>query len=118
VSHNPHHAHPGYSPDQVLYDGCGECDRRAASMDHGLSTLDMNAFERAWERAADWQRKGLRDTADNEVPLFRMLVSVMTQLERRGIPWGYLPRISDPPWPVQAAAPGLMDAYGETGGTQ
>jgi hypothetical protein len=116
MSHDPHHVQPGYSPDQVLYDGCTECDMRSGSADHGLDHLDVSTFERAWERAADWQRKGLPDMAHNERPLFAMLVAVMIQFERRGIPFGYLPRNVMPPSPVAEAAPGLLDAYAECEG--
>lgn len=118
MSHDPHHVQPGYSPDQVLYDGCAECDRRAASADHGLSYLDVPTFERAWTRAHQWQTVGLPDLAHNEVLLFTMLVSVMVQFERRGIPFGYLPRNVMPPSPVAEAAPGLLDAYNETEGIE
>lgn len=116
MTHSPHHTADGYSPDQVLYDDCAECDGRAKRDDHGLANLDNATFERAWQRAADWERKGLADMARNEAPLFRMLVAVMVKLENRGLPFGYLPRGEWKASPVEAAAPGLLEAYMELEG--
>jgi hypothetical protein len=116
VSHSPHHAHPAYSPDQVLYDGCAECGHRASMSDHGALHLDIDTFERAWHRAARWQLSGLNDVSQNEIPLFRMLTAVMIQFERRGILFGALPRNVLAVSPVLDAAPGLMDAYSESQG--
>jgi hypothetical protein len=118
MTHDPHHAQPGYTPEQVLYDGCAECSQRAASYDHGLANLDVANFERAWQRAATWYRHGLPDTTQNELPLFHTLSMLMVHFERRGIPFGYLPRNIMPPSPVAEAAPGLMDAYLECEGTE
>jgi hypothetical protein len=75
-------------------------------------------FERAWQRAATWQRDGLSDLAHNELPLFRALVALMIQFERRGIRFGALPRNYLPESPIAEAAPGLMDAYAECEGIE
>ena len=79
--HDYHNGLPGYSADQILHDGCGECEARAASLDHGLAHLDRNNFYRAWARAAEWNRSGLTDVARAEIPLLSVLWAVQIKLD-------------------------------------
>jgi len=93
MTHTYHDALPGYSPAQVLHDGCDECEQRAASFDHGIATLDRQNFARAWERAATWNRHGLPDLARAEMPMFRCLWSVQIRLQSAaGLEPGSLPQ--------------------------
>lgn len=89
--HDYHEGLPGYSPAQILHDGCRECEDRAASRNHGLASLDKTNFARAWVRAAEWNRSGLGDVAQVEVPMFDVLWAVQCQLENFGWPVGQLP---------------------------
>jgi hypothetical protein len=91
MSHDYHDGLLGYSPAQILHDGCAECEQRAASPDHGISHLDRRNFIRAWRRAAKWNTDGIPDLAQAEVPMFRVLWAVQLKLERLGIPIGALP---------------------------
>lgn len=89
--HDYHEQLPGYSPGQILHDGCGECEERSKRADHGLSSLDTLSFEHAWVRAYTWEKFGQRDLSECELDLLRMLWSVQLQFERRGVPIGVLP---------------------------
>lgn len=89
--HSYHDALPGYHPDQVLHDGCGECEARAARDDHGLSNLDADNFTRAWRRATTWNKHGLPSLSRAEAPLLQALWSVQVHLERLGWPLGVVP---------------------------
>lgn len=96
MSHAYHDGLPGYSPDQILHDGCGECEYRASRDDHGIGSLDRQNFARAWKRAADWNvfppdLATAPTIAKAERPLLSALWAVQLQLERRGIPIGELP---------------------------
>jgi hypothetical protein len=89
--HSYHEGLPGFSPRQILHDGCEECEARAASTDHGIAHLDRQNFARAWERSAAWNRTGLADVALAERPMLSVLWSIQLHLERRGIPIGQVP---------------------------
>ena len=93
MTHSFHEGGPGYSPAQVLHDGCRECSYRAAHHDRGISSLDRTSFARAWRRAADWNRMGggLDDVSEAEAPLLSVLWAVQLQLEATGWPIGELP---------------------------
>lgn len=93
MTHDYHDALPGYDPEQILHDGCSECEYRAGLDDHGLSTLDALTFRRAWTRAADWNRTLNRVVVSAaEAPLLRLLWSTQLQLERvANWPIGYIP---------------------------
>jgi hypothetical protein len=80
MTHDNHEALPGYHPDQILHDGCGECEERAQSADHGIGGLDVPAFRRAWERAATWKREGLPSIAYAEIPMLSVLWAVQCQV--------------------------------------
>lgn len=92
MTHSYHEGQPGYSPAQILHDGCLECAERSASRDCGIAGLDRQNFDRAWQRAAAWHREGVYDVSDAERGLLSVLWSVQLQLERIGWPIGELPR--------------------------
>lgn len=98
--HDYHEGLPGYSPEQILHDGCGECEDRARSQDGGLGHLDQQNFYRAWSRAAEWNRSGAAHVARAEIPLLRILWSVQLKLEScAGVPIGIVPRgVVTEPW--------------------
>jgi hypothetical protein len=95
--HAFHDELPGYHPDQLLVDGCPECEARAKDVDLAIAHLDGKWWAQAWLRAADQiastppsgERGGPR--SDAETPLLRALWGVQVQLERLGIPLGYMP---------------------------
>jgi len=91
--HDYHEGLPGYSPNQILHDGCAECEARAKSITHGMRYLDNQRFARAWERAAEWnvQDGDVRDISHAEMPLLRILWAVQVQLQRRGVHLGECP---------------------------
>lgn len=89
--HGPHEGQPGYSPAQILPDGCGECARRGADVPLAIASMDAQNFARAWRRAADWNRAGLPDISETEAPLLQVLWSIQIQFENRGFPIGECP---------------------------
>ena len=91
MTHDYHEGLAGYSPAQILHDGCGECEARGADPSEAIAHLDRQNFVRAWERAADWNKTGCPDIAAAEVPLLRVLWTVQLQLEPRGWPIGAVP---------------------------
>ena len=94
MTHDYHESLPGYSPGQLLHAGCGECDRRAASMDGGIGDLDKVQFQQAWRRAWQWQASasgGLPDLDRAEMRMLSALWAVQVQLEKFGVPLGTLP---------------------------
>jgi len=90
--HAYHEGQPGYSPAQILHDGCLECAERGVGISLGIASLDPANFARAWSRTAAWHREGVYDVSDAESGLLRVLWSVQLQLERLGWPIGELPR--------------------------
>lgn len=91
MSHDYHQGLPGYSPQQILHDGCIECEARGKRDDHGIGSLDQQNFARAWQRAAAWNRDIVTDVSAAEAPLLRTLWSLQLRLERRGVPIGEVP---------------------------
>jgi hypothetical protein len=95
MTHDYHEGLPGFSPAQILHDGCGECERRSTLTGGGVAYLDMRNFARAWVRAARWEGfwEGFRitDVARAEIPLLNTLWAVQCQLENFGVPAGTLP---------------------------
>lgn len=89
--HDYHEGQPGYSPAQILKDGCGECAERGANVHLAIASLDPHNFARAWRRAADWNRSGMADISEAEAPLLSALWALQLQLERRGFPIGECP---------------------------
>lgn len=92
MSHSYHEGQPGYSPAQILHDGCGECAERGSHVSLGIASLDARNFARAWRRAADWNRSGMADISEAEVNLLNVMWALQLQLERIGWPIGELPR--------------------------
>lgn len=90
--HDNHTALPGYHPDQLLVDGCRECEQRSRRADHGISDLDRVNFVRAWERAGIRYRYGISTVSLAELPMLDALWSVQIQFERLGWPVGTVPR--------------------------
>lgn len=92
MSHDYHESLPGFSPAQVLHDGCGECEARGANVSRAINALDSGNFARAWERATAWNRGGgPSDISMTERPLLNTLWSLQLQLEKRGVPIGEMP---------------------------
>jgi hypothetical protein len=90
MSHAYHDALPGFSPDQLLFDGCPECEHRGQDAGRAIAMLDAANFRRAWRRAYDcYASAGDRQSlvvSDAETPLLDALWSVQLQLERIGVP--------------------------------
>ena len=89
--HDYHDALPGYSPAQILHDGCRECEARGEHSWDAIARLDRHRFLRAWARAAEWNQGGLPDISVAESDLLRTLWSLQLQLERLGVPIGTMP---------------------------
>lgn len=53
MTHDYHEGLPGFHPDQVLHDGCAECESRGRDIRSALAHMDAMTFRRAWLRAAD-----------------------------------------------------------------
>ncbi len=95
MSHGHHEAHPGFSPAQILKDGCNECGQRSKNVWLAITHLDPVTFANAWARAAAYERGQLPDVSVAEVPLLRALWATQVQLERRGFAVGAVPCM---PW--------------------
>jgi hypothetical protein len=89
--HDYHEGLTGYSPDQILHDGCSECEARSKETAGGLIHLDRSNIARAWARAALWNRSGLSDISRCEIPLLSALWVVQLKLEQYGVPIGQVP---------------------------
>jgi len=93
--HDYHDGLPGFSNNQILHDGCAECEARSKGTAGGLAYLDKTNVARAWARAAEWNREGLTDMARCESALLSALWIVQVQLEHYDFPIGTIPvRIS------------------------
>ena len=88
--HDYHEALPGFSPSQILHDGCGECESRS----NRISALDGQTFEEAWVRATRFQIYGVPDLSKAERPLLETLIAIQIQLERKGVPFGAKPWVT------------------------
>ena len=89
--HDYHEILPGFSDAQILHDGCGECESRGKNVSHALGSLDKGRFVLAWERAAEWNTRGLPDVSLAERDLLSVLWAVQLRLETRGVPIGMCP---------------------------
>lgn len=89
--HSYHEGLTGFSPAQILHDGCPECEHRATQTAGGLAYLDKTNVARAWARAAVWNGGGLADVSMAEMPLLNTLWAVQVQLENFGIRIGAMP---------------------------
>lgn len=91
--HAHHEALPGYSPAQILHDGCPECEQRGQHPAVAMAHLDNGTFRQAWERAAQAVTGGLEDEAAAETRLLDWLGAVQVKLQSAcGLPLGELPR--------------------------
>ena len=79
-SHDYHKGLPGYSPNQILHDGCKECEERSRRFDLGILSLDTQNFYRAWGRAQALNRDGLIDLSDAETPMLKAMAAIQSQL--------------------------------------
>ena len=92
MTHDYHEKLPGYHPDQVLHDGCAECEDRGADPNLAIQHMDVQRFQHAWQRAADWQKNGTAPLiAHAEIDTLRLLWAVQVQFERLGVPIGMFP---------------------------
>ena len=91
--HAHHEALPGYSPAQILHDGCPECEARARSITRAMANFDRATFTRAWKRAARTiSPTGPPDESGAEAPLLDAIAAVQAQLRAHcGLPLGELP---------------------------
>jgi hypothetical protein len=91
--HAHHEALPGYSPGQILHDGCPVCESREGLLAVAMSHFDRATFTRAWKRAAQTiSPGGLPDESDAEAWLLNDLAAVQVQLKLHcGLPLGELP---------------------------
>lgn len=56
--HDYHEELPGFHPDQILHDGCGECEERGKVAHRAIVALDHDNYQRAWRRAIQWNEAG------------------------------------------------------------
>ena len=91
MPHGYHEIQPGYSPAQVLHDGCTECAERSESPWLAIEHLDYTAFPAAWARATQLGLGKLNDTSHAEAPVLEVLWAIQVQLERHGVPLGEFP---------------------------
>jgi hypothetical protein len=89
--HDYHDGLPGFSEAQILHDGCGECEARAANLSHAIGSMDKGRFALAWARAAEWNRHALPDVSKAEAPLLNVLWAIQLKLDERGVPIGEVP---------------------------
>lgn len=93
MAHDYHDGLPGYSPAQILHDGCGECEARGRNLSLAIGSMDKGRFALAWRRAADWNLTVgvVGDVSQAERPLLEALWAIQLRLENYGIPIGELP---------------------------
>ncbi len=85
--HDIHDALPGDDPDAILYDGCGECEERAATGLYGLCHLDSHNLPLLWNRmlnermgGAGWPSAGYyRSNAERTLGESLYLMGVLDQ---------------------------------------
>jgi hypothetical protein len=94
MAHDYHEDCPGYSPAQILHDGCGECESHGWDVPLAISHMDKGRFAEAWKRAADWnQTTDVRDVSHAERSLLEVLWAIQLKLESVcGVPIGELPQ--------------------------
>lgn len=87
ATHDYHPALAGFHPDQILHDGCEECEERGRDLSLALAHLDSANFRRAWLRAADLRAStppsGSRatDVSKAEAPLLDALWAIQLHFE-------------------------------------
>lgn len=85
MAHDYHEGMSGYTPDQLLVDGCQECEERSKSFDHGIMHLDRTSFLRAVGRSQQLATTGLPGMSHAEMPMLQVIGSVVTQLRIVGL---------------------------------
>lgn len=80
-AHAFHDELPGYSPQQVLVDGCAVCEARSKDPRRAIAHMDRERFARAWRRALQSEREGLTDISDAEALLFDVLGPIALKVE-------------------------------------
>lgn len=96
ATHDYHEGLPGYHPDQVLRDGCAECERRGKDPLKALLHMDRERFAKAWQRAIDYDRGTAEHVAVCERDLLDTICLLGVMLERFfGIPTGTVPTPTD-----------------------
>lgn len=95
MTHANHASLPGFHHQQLLVDGCHECEDRGADGLTAILHLDGQRFREAWARAAAWQTDvpGIGQTISvSEAPMLRTLWTLQVMFERLyGVPLGELP---------------------------
>lgn len=91
ATHTYHEGLPGYHEDQILHDGCDECEARGRNFHMAMANMDRLTFIAAWERAAEWHRHGLPNGSRIELEVLQVLWTVQVMLERVGWPIGQVP---------------------------
>jgi hypothetical protein len=82
MTHDYHQDRPGYSPEQILHDGCGECEMRGEDVPQAIASMDKDRFAKAWKRAADWnQTADVKDVSQAELGLLEALWAIQVKLE-------------------------------------
>jgi len=89
--HDYHDGLPGYSTQQILHDGCTECETRGKDPAHAIASMDRQTFALAWGRAAEWNRSGVTDLSRAERGVLSVLWAIQVKLEPRGIEIGQVP---------------------------
>jgi len=69
MTHDYHPGLPGYDPDAILHDGCGECEVRSGRGVAGLLELDARNIELLWWRVVNTEYGG--KTEPNEAGEYR-----------------------------------------------
>lgn len=84
MTHVYHPSLPGYSEESVLHDGCGECERRAESI-QGLLELDGDNLATLWRLMQDFERTNpptRRPTSRADREACRHLLAMALLLDR------------------------------------
>jgi hypothetical protein len=90
--HDEHTHLEGYHEDQLLHDGCAECEWRGKDPAMAIQHLDPLRFAHAWRRACMMQLHGIPNCSKAERPMLDVFAATAVQLERRGLPIGVLPQ--------------------------
>lgn len=62
--HDYHPGLPGYDPDAILHDGCGECEERSSEAVSGLLELDDKNIDLLWRRVLNTEYGGQVEAND------------------------------------------------------
>ena len=84
-AHDYHPSLPGFHPDQVLVDGCIECERRSKDLRLAITHMDDERFERACTRALAVERRGLDTCSATERRVYDVLAPIVARLTKQGL---------------------------------